>query len=108
MPDEEGDTPVEWTAGRRETWLMVAGRTLLALAALLLLRKWGIWFSDAIVWPVMLAGAGGALIWRQIARRRARRPPPPVARAARRPPLRLPRELDRWRPSVPRWWSAAA
>ena len=28
---------------------------LLTLAALLLLRAWGIWFSDAIVWPVILA-----------------------------------------------------
>ena len=66
MPGEEGQrAPVERIAGRRETWLVVAGMVLLALAALLLLREWGIWFSDAIVWPVILAAAGGALIWRQ-------------------------------------------
>src|ERR671910_2423162 len=66
MPGEQGEkAPVEGIAGRRETWLVVAGMMLLALAALLLLRKWGIWFSDAIVWPVILAAAGGALMWRQ-------------------------------------------
>jgi signal transduction histidine kinase len=66
MPGEDSErAPIERIAGRRETWLVVAGMMLLALAALLLLRKWGIWFSDAIVWPVILAAAGGALIWRQ-------------------------------------------
>lgn len=66
MPGEDGTSaPVERIAGRRETWLVVAGMVLLALAALLLLREWGIWFSDAVVWPVILAAAGGALIWRQ-------------------------------------------
>jgi signal transduction histidine kinase len=66
MPGEDGArAPVERIAGRRETWLVVAGMVLLALAALLLLRKWGIWFSDGVVWPVILTAAGGALIWRQ-------------------------------------------
>jgi signal transduction histidine kinase len=66
MPGEHGErAPVERIAGRRETWLVVAGMVMLTLAALLLLRKWGIWFSDAVVWPVILAAAGGALIWRQ-------------------------------------------
>ncbi len=66
MPGEQSErAPIERIAGRRETWLVVAGMMLLALAALLLLRKWGIWFSDAFVWPVILAAAGGALIWRQ-------------------------------------------
>jgi signal transduction histidine kinase len=66
MPGRDGErAPIERIAGRRETWLVVAGMVLLALAALLLLRAWGIWFSDAIVWPVILAAAGGALIWRQ-------------------------------------------
>jgi signal transduction histidine kinase len=66
MPGEDGErAPVERIAGRRETWLVVVGMMLLTLAALLLLRKWGLWFSDAVVWPVILAAAGGALIWRQ-------------------------------------------
>ncbi len=66
MPGEGSErAPVEQIAGKRETWLVVAGMVLLTLAALLLLREWGIWFSDAVVWPVILASAGGALIWRQ-------------------------------------------
>jgi signal transduction histidine kinase len=95
MPGEDGGrAPVERIAGKRETWLVVAGMVLLALAALLLLREWGIWFSDAIVWPVILTAAGAALIWRQstagdepVAQRRA------AARAAPRTPgLSLPRD----------------
>ena len=63
----EGSTraPVERIAGRRETWLVVGGIVLLTLAVLLLLREWGIWFSDGVVWPLVLTAAGGALIWRQ-------------------------------------------
>jgi signal transduction histidine kinase len=92
MPGEQGEkAPVERIAGRRETWLVVAGMMLLALAALLLLRKWGIWFSDAIVWPVILAAAGGALIWRQSTADAPEQPRPPVARSAESPrALQLP------------------
>jgi len=66
IPGEDGArAPVERIAGKRETWLLVGGMVLLALAAMLLLREWGLLFSDAIVWPVILTAAGGALIWRQ-------------------------------------------
>jgi signal transduction histidine kinase len=41
------------------------GIGLLLLAALLTFRELGIWFSDAIVWPIVLIASGGALIWRQ-------------------------------------------
>ena len=41
------------------------GTGLLLLAGLLTVRALGIWFSDAIVWPLVLIAAGGALIWRQ-------------------------------------------
>ena len=44
------------------------------LAALLLLRTWGLWVGDALVWPVALVTAGAALIWRQSGRLAARRP----------------------------------
>ena len=40
------------------------GTGLLLLSALLALRELGIWFSDAVVWPLVLIAAGGALIWR--------------------------------------------
>jgi signal transduction histidine kinase len=66
MPSEgSARAPIERLAGRRDTWLVVAGMVCLSLAALLLLREWGLWFSDQFVWPVILVAAGGALIWRQ-------------------------------------------
>jgi signal transduction histidine kinase len=37
----------------------------LVLALMLLLREWGLWFSDRIAWPAAIIAAGGALIWRQ-------------------------------------------
>jgi signal transduction histidine kinase len=40
------------------------GTGLLLLSALLTFRALGIWFSDAIVWPLVLIASGGALIWR--------------------------------------------
>jgi signal transduction histidine kinase len=40
------------------------GTGLLLLSALLVFRELGIWFSDAIVWPLVLIASGGALIWR--------------------------------------------
>jgi len=44
------------------------GVALLALSLLLAFRSLGIWFSDAIVWPLVLVAAGGALLWRQSTR----------------------------------------
>ena len=41
------------------------GTAFLLLAVLLAFRALGIWFSDAIVWPLVLIAGGGALIWRQ-------------------------------------------
>jgi signal transduction histidine kinase len=79
--------PIERLAGRRETLMVVAGMVLLAIASLLLLRKWGLWLSDAIVWPVLLAAAGGALIWRQSTAAEAPARAPAVAPAAPRAPL---------------------
>ena len=46
-------------------WKVAAGAALLALAALLAFRELGIWWSDALVWPLVLAAAGAALLWRQ-------------------------------------------
>ena len=51
--------------GRRESWMVACGLVLLMLAVLLLFRAWGVWVGDAIVWPLILATGGGALIWRQ-------------------------------------------
>ena len=42
-----------------------AGAGLLVLAALMALRATGLsWFSDALIWPLVLVIAGAALIWR--------------------------------------------
>jgi phage shock protein PspC (stress-responsive transcriptional regulator) len=51
--------------GRRESWQVACGIGLLVLSVLLLFREWGIWVGDAVVWPLVLASGGGALIWRQ-------------------------------------------
>src|ERR671915_1208364 len=40
------------------------GTGLLLLSVLLAFRALGIWFSDAVVWPLVLIASGGALIWR--------------------------------------------
>jgi signal transduction histidine kinase len=37
----------------------------IALGVMLLVRATGVWFSDAFVWPLLLAGVGLAVIWRQ-------------------------------------------
>ena len=112
MPGEgSAKAPIERIAGRGETWLAVAGAVLLALAALLLLRKWGIWFSDAVVWPLILAAAGGALIWRQSTGRRPRtrwrRAPRRWRAAACRSRCGCRRTPSAARSSAPRSWSAA-
>src|SRR4051794_22855362 len=41
------------------------GAGLLVLSALLTFRALGVWFADALVWPVVLVAAGGALLWRE-------------------------------------------
>src|SRR5215210_8054199 len=44
---------------------IAAGVALLVLSALLTFRALGLWFSDVLVWPIVLVAAGGALLWRQ-------------------------------------------
>jgi len=61
--DAPGDAPVlRRSRGGIETALGVG---LLTLAFLLTMRGLGLWFSDAVVWPAALVGAGGAVLWRQ-------------------------------------------
>jgi len=57
------------------------GTGLLLLAVLLTFRALGLWFSDAVVWPLVLIASGGALLWRQSL---GESPPSPV-RAPREP-----------------------
>jgi phage shock protein PspC (stress-responsive transcriptional regulator)/signal transduction histidine kinase len=60
-----GERRLSRALGRRESWQVAAGIVLLVLAVLLLFRAWGIWLGDPVVWPLVLASGGGALIWRQ-------------------------------------------
>ncbi len=62
-----GDAPARASrlqAGRG-TVEVASGVALLALSVLLTFRALGLWFSDAVVWPIVLVAAGGALLWRQ-------------------------------------------
>jgi signal transduction histidine kinase len=61
------------------------GAGLLVLSALLAMRGLGLWFSDAVAWPLVLVATGGALLWRQSQTRTAASP-----RAVERRPLTLP------------------
>ncbi len=84
IPAEGPERPVvARLLSRRDTWLVAAGMACLVLAAMLLLREWGLWFSDRIAWPAVIIGAGGALIWRQSQARAETAPEEPPAAAAR-------------------------
>jgi signal transduction histidine kinase len=44
---------------------VAAGVGLLTLSALLAFRELGIWWSDPLVWPLVLAAFGAALLWQR-------------------------------------------
>src|SRR5215216_426527 len=48
---------------RRGDWRVAIGVGLLTLSALLAFRELGIWWSDALVWPLVLAAFGVVLLW---------------------------------------------
>ena len=67
------------------------GTGLLLLSVLLTFRALGLWFSDAVVWPLVLIAGGGALIWRSslgAPRRAGAEPEPEPAAAPEREPTR--------------------
>lgn len=47
----------------RSDWRVAAGVGLLTLSVLLAFRQLGIWWSDPLVWPLVLAAFGVALLW---------------------------------------------
>jgi len=49
----------------RNAWLIGAGFGVVTLGLLFIFREVGLWWSDALVWPVVLAAAGAGLLWRQ-------------------------------------------
>jgi signal transduction histidine kinase/phage shock protein PspC (stress-responsive transcriptional regulator) len=80
MPGESGVAPLRGRRGGRRASIEVgAGAGLLLLALLLAVRATGLWFSDAIVWPLVLVGAGAALLWRQSLTEAPEPPPLPTA-----------------------------
>jgi signal transduction histidine kinase len=67
LPAAEGGSAPVARFGRlarvRGDWRVAVGAGLLALSALLAFRELGIWWSDALVWPLVLAAFGAALLW---------------------------------------------
>ena len=57
------------------------GAAFLLLAALLVARRTGLWWSDAIIWPMVLVAGGAALLWRQSLAEPADAPAAPEAAA---------------------------
>ena len=66
---------------RPGSWQIALGGGCLALGLLLTARELGLWWSDAVIWPFVLAVAGGAMLWREI-----------INRPAAPEPTRKPRE----------------
>jgi signal transduction histidine kinase len=69
---------------------VAAGVGLLVLAVLLAFRELGVWWSDALVWPLVLAASGAALLWGQSRRPGATAPAPTTA----------PPEPSGWAPAI--------
>lgn len=59
-PDDDAAPPTRPAAASVQQ-LVALG--LILLGVLLALREVGLWFGDAVTWPVALAGAGSAVIW---------------------------------------------
>lgn len=57
------ETGRERPGRRRGSWRIAGGLAFLALSALLVFRELGIWWSDALIWPLVLATFGVTLLW---------------------------------------------
>ena len=73
-------------SGRRRGWQLGLGVGLLTTSGLLVFRELGLWWSDAVVWPLVLAVAGATLLWAQSRRADATAAAGPVAPRAERAP----------------------
>jgi len=48
---------------RKGSWRIATGVGLIALSVLLVFRQLDVWWSDALVWPLVLAAFGVTLLW---------------------------------------------
>ncbi len=60
---DPGDTTPVAAARIRPRNLQIAAVGCIVAGTMLILRDVGLWFGDALVWPVAVAAAGSALIW---------------------------------------------
>ena len=74
VPSDESGAPIRRIRTGRAAVEVGLGTGLLVLSVLLAMRGLGLWFSDALAWPLALVAAGGALLWRQ-SQARAEAPP---------------------------------
>ena len=65
IPKEGSDEAVGRRPRLTANTRVAAGVGFLTLAVLLVFREIGIWWSDALIWPLILAASGAALLWRQ-------------------------------------------
>jgi signal transduction histidine kinase/phage shock protein PspC (stress-responsive transcriptional regulator) len=75
--------------GVRSAWRVAGGVGLLTLSALLAFRELGIWWSDALAWPLALAAFGAALLWQRSRAGGGALTPSPPASSTARPPSRI-------------------
>jgi phage shock protein PspC (stress-responsive transcriptional regulator) len=89
---EGGSAPVArfGLARVRGDWRVAVGAALLTLSALLAFRELGIWWSDALAWPLVLAAFGAALLWVRSGRESPRKAEPSVARRMPEPAADVP------------------
>lgn len=68
LPTGEAGAGKELPTGDRGrgSWAFGFGAGLITLGLLFILREAGIWWSDALVWPLVIAAGGAALLWRQL------------------------------------------
>ena len=64
VPEEGADGQGRATHRSRDLGEVLAVGSIV-LGVILLARASGLWFNDAVVWPLLLAGVGLAVIWRQ-------------------------------------------
>lgn len=83
LPASDGAPPLaQRLRARPGAWQITFGVGCITLGALLAVRELGLWWSDAVTWPLVLAASGLALLWRQtLGRRRHVEPEPRSPRA---------------------------